>query len=58
MYFQLVYTEKRLWHARLCDSNDAILFWTKESASKQTVVNLCDAVRRGMRTDTPIYNPR
>jgi hypothetical protein len=56
MHFKLVYSDKRLWHARLINANGAILFWTRESVTKQTIIDICDEVRRGMKIDTPIYD--
>lgn len=56
MYFKLIYTDKRLYHARLYNSQGTILFWTKEFAQKQPVINVCDEVRRAMNASTPIYD--
>lgn len=56
MYFKLIYTDKKLYHARLCNSAGAILFWTTEHATKQPVIDVCDEVRRNMKADTPIYD--
>lgn len=56
MYFKLIYTDKRLYHARLCSSSGAILFWTKEFHTKQAAINVCEEVRKNMSTATPIYD--
>jgi len=56
MYFKLIYSEKKLYHARLYNAAGQILFWTTEHATKQPVINVCDEVRRSMKSDTPIYD--
>ena len=56
MYFRIIYSDKRLYHARLFDSEGQLLFWTKESPTKQTIVDICKTVRREMTTATPIYD--
>ena len=56
MYFQLVFSDKRLYHARLYNSTGAIVFWTKEFTTKQPVIDLCDEVRRNLTPAVPIYD--
>ncbi|HUN79122.1 MAG TPA: hypothetical protein VMU32_09395 [Solirubrobacteraceae bacterium] len=56
MYFKLIYSEKRLYHARLYNAAGEILFWTKESATKQPIIDICDQVRRQMNAAVPIYD--
>ena len=56
MYFKIIYSDKRLYHARLYNSAGTLLFWTKESETKQPIVNICDEVRRNMNSAAPIYD--
>jgi hypothetical protein len=56
MYFKLIYTDKRLYHARLYNAAGRILFWTTEHATKQPVIDVCDEVRQQMNTEVPIYD--
>jgi hypothetical protein len=56
MYFKLIYTDKRLYHARLYNAAGDILFWTTEHATKQPVIDKCEEVRQNMTVATPIYD--
>jgi uncharacterized protein YegP (UPF0339 family) len=56
MYFQIIYSDKKLYHARLYNSGGTILFWTKEFTTKQPAIDVCAEVRRNMSTATPIYD--
>jgi uncharacterized protein YegP (UPF0339 family) len=56
MYFKLIYSDKKLYHARLYNAAGQILFWTTEHTTKQPVINVCDEVRSNMKADTPIYD--
>jgi hypothetical protein len=56
MYFKLIYTDKKLYHARLYNAAGELLFWTTEHATKQPVINVCDEVRRNMNAAAPIYD--
>jgi hypothetical protein len=55
MYFKLVETEAGI-HARLFNANRQLVMWTKDHATKDAVVVVCDEIRRNMNVATPIYD--